>query len=188
MARQPLARGAGFKTPALKHYVVAASLVLAALTASLPWMRQQAAAASAIAAQEPVAIMSAIYRQTIKEDSSGWLEPQERRKYLSKSLLALWAKSDAKKAPEGELGAIDFDLTADTNGLTLKSFVPKLQKQTADAATVAVELDYQKPYVRQGRAIVTYEFVREDGLWKIDNIHTTKWSVRDLLVQWLKDS
>ena len=61
-------------------------------------------------------------------------------------------------------------------------------KQTADVATVAVELGYQKPYVRpEGVAIVTYDFVREKGRWVIDDIRTPRWSVRDLLSRWLKD-
>ncbi len=131
--------------------------------------------------------MSVIYRQAIKEASSGWLEPQERRKYLSKSLLTLWAKADAKKPPEGDVGPIDFDITADANGLALESFVPSLQNQTGTTASVAVELLYQKPYVRSGGPfIVTYDFIREDGRWKIDNIQTKAWSVRNLLTRWLK--
>ncbi|WP_020175700.1 hypothetical protein [Methyloferula stellata] len=150
---------------------------------------RQSAAATIIATEEPVAVISAIYRQAIKEAASSWLEPKERRKYLSKSLLALWAKADAKKPPDGDAGPIDFDLTADTNGLTLESFTARLQIQTADTATVAVELVYQKPYVRSdGPFVVTYDFLRETGGWKIDNIHTKRWSVRDLLTRWLKDA
>ncbi len=132
--------------------------------------------------------MSAIYREAIKTDSSSWLDPAERPKYLSKSLLALWAKADAKKPPDGDVGPIDFDLTADTNGLQLERFALRLESQSADKAIVAVTLGYHKPYVRPGGpAIVIYDFIREDGLWRIDNIHTPKWSVRDLLRQWLKD-
>jgi len=144
------------------------------LTAPLQEARQSAAATT-IAAQEPVAIISAIYRQAIKEAGSSWLEPEERRKYLSKSLLALWAKADAKKPPDGDAGPIDFDLTADTNGLTLESFAARLQNQTADTQTVAVELIYQKPYVRSdGPSVVTYDFLHETGGWKIDNIRTKR--------------
>lgn len=144
------------------------------MTAPLQEARQSAAATT-IAAQEPVAIISAIYRQAIKEAGSSWLEPEERRKYLSKSLLALWAKADAKKPPDGDAGPIDFDLTADTNGLTLESFAARLQNQTADTQTVAVELIYQKPYVRSdGPSVVTYDFLHETGGWKIDNIRTKR--------------
>jgi hypothetical protein len=35
---------------------------------------------------------------------------------------------------------------------------------------------------------VTYDFVREEGRWRIDNIRTSKWSVRDMLTHWLGDS
>jgi hypothetical protein len=34
---------------------------------------------------------------------------------------------------------------------------------------------------------VKYDFVRENGPWRIDNIRTDKRSVRDLLTRWLKD-
>jgi hypothetical protein len=30
--------------------------------------------------------------------------------------------------------------------------------------------------------------VREDGRWRIDEIRTKRWSVRDLLRHWLEDS
>lgn len=164
-------------------------MVLAALLTPPLQGARQSVAAPAVAAQEPLAIISAIYRKTIKEAASSWLEPKERRKYLSRSLLALWAKADAKKPPDGNAGPIDFDLTADTNGLTLERFEPRLQNQTGDAGSVAVELFYQKPYVRpDGPFIVTYDFVHEDGRWTIDNIHTKRWSVRDLLTRWLKNT
>jgi hypothetical protein len=134
-------------------------------------------------------MLSAIYRRSIKEASSGWLEPKERPKYLSKSLIALWAQADAKKPPDGDAVPIDFDLTADTNGLTLESFATKLHSQSKDAASVDVTLFYQKPYARPGApAIVTYDFIREDGRWRIDNIRTKKWSARELLTNWLKES
>jgi hypothetical protein len=164
---------------------------MAAMLAGPFSMARPPAAATAItaAASEPPGIMSAIYRQAIKDGASGWLDPDERPKYLSKSLVALWAKADDKKPPDGDVGPIDFDLTADTNGLTLKSFAVKLRSESASAATVDVTLFYQKPYYRPGGpAIVTYDFIREDGRWRIDNILTKKWSVRDLLTRWLKDA
>jgi len=148
-----------------------------------------AKAAASSSPRDPAIIMSAIYSRAIKTDDSTWLEPAERPKYLSKSLLALWAKADAKTTPDGKPAGppdFDFDLTTNTNGLKLERFMVRLESQTTDKAIVAVTLGYHKPFTLKGPSVVIYDFVREDGLWRIDNIHTTKWSVRDLLNLWLK--
>lgn len=135
----------------------------------------------------PSGILTGIYREAVKGSTSDWLEPKRRSNYLSKSLLALWVKSDAKKTPEGEVGAIDFDITTDTNALELKDFNIDEQSEIKTAAVVAVRLHYREPYYRPGPpAIVTYDFIREDGRWRIDNIRTKDWSVRDMLTLWSK--
>ena len=137
----------------------------------------------------PAGILTGVYREAVKGSTSDWLEPKRRGAYLSKSLLALWAKSDARKPPEGEVGAIDFDITTDTNGLELEKFDVNVQSESRATAIVAVKLHYRKPYYRPGPpAIVTYDFVREDGRWRIDNIRAKDWSVRDMLTNWLKAS
>ena len=51
---------------------------------------------------------------------------------------------------------------------------------------MAVSLAYRKPYVRPDRAVVIYDFILEHGRWRIDEIRTARWSVRDLLSDWLK--
>jgi hypothetical protein len=137
----------------------------------------------------PAGMLKGIYREAVKGTTSAWLEPQRRGKYLSKSLLALWAKTDAKMTPEGYAGPIDFDLTTDTNGLELQGFEIKAVRESPDTAVVAVKLGYRKPYYRPGPpAVVTYGFIREEGRWRIDNFHTPKWSVREILTQSLEDS
>jgi hypothetical protein len=137
----------------------------------------------------PSEMLKGIYRDAVKGKTSDWLEPQRRGKYLSKSLSALWTKSDARKPPKGEVGPIDFDLTTDTNALELEGVEIKVEREPANAAVLAVKLNYRKPYYRPGPpAVVTYDFIREDGRWRIDNFHTKRWSVRDLLTQWLKES
>jgi hypothetical protein len=136
----------------------------------------------------PADILNRIYREAVKGTTSEWLEPSRRGQYLSKSLLALWAKADARKPPDGDVGAIDFDLTTDTNALELKSFRIKSENESPTAATLSVSLAYRTPYVRPDPAVVTYDLVREDGHWRIDEIRSKRWSVRDLLQHWLKDS
>ncbi|MGY8684928.1 hypothetical protein Q2941_45375 [Bradyrhizobium sp. UFLA05-153] len=135
----------------------------------------------------PTDMLTGIYREAVKGEYPDWLKPQQRTKFLSKSLLALWARCDARKAPDDDTGPIDFDPTTDTNGLELESFTITRQNATANAAVLAVKLNYRKPYYRPGPpAVVTYDFVQEDGHWRIDNFHTTKWSIREMLTQWLK--
>jgi hypothetical protein len=153
------------------------------------WLVSDAAVArEAISAAPPAEILDGIYRDAVKGATSDWLEPARRSQYLSKSLLALWARSDAKKLPDGDVGAIDFDLTTDTNALELDSFRIKPETESPTAATLSVSLAYRKPYVRPDPAIVTYDFVREYGHWRIDEIRTRRWSLRDLLHHWLEDS
>jgi hypothetical protein len=160
-----------------------AAILLAGLS-----LTDAAVARDAPSAATPREILTGIYREAVKGATSDWLEPARRSRYLSKSLQALWAKSDAKKPPEGEVGAIDFDLTTDTNALELQDFRIEPVKQSPTAATLAVHLIYKKPYVRHDPAIVTYDFVREDGPWRIDEIRTKAWSVRDMLRRWLSGS
>ena len=152
------------------------------------WLLGDAAAAREASAATPAELLSHIYREAVKGTTSDWLEPARRGQYLSKSLLALWAKSDAKKPPDGDVGAIDFDLTTDTNGLELAAFRIKPQMESPAAATLSVSLAYRKPYYRPDPGIVTYDFVREDGRWRVDEIRTRRWSVRELLRHWLDGS
>jgi hypothetical protein len=152
------------------------------------WLPNDAAVAREASAATPAEMLNQIYREAVKGTTADWLEPSRRGRYLSKSLLALWTKSDAKKPGDGNVGAIDFDLTTDTNALELESFRIMSERESPRAATLSVSLAYRKPYVRPDPAIVTYDFVREDGRWRIDEIRTKRWSVRDLLQRWLEDT
>lgn len=138
-----------------------------------------ASAAEAGSANDPIAAMTAIYRREIKGDSALQTDKAERDRELSKAFAALWAKVDAQ-TPKGE-EAIDFDVVADTNGLTLTGFSLKLEKRTATTATVAATLSYQEPNPRLQPSIVRYDLVLEGGAWKIDEIRGLNWSVRAML-------
>lgn len=161
-------------------FALGAALVLASAPSS--WGEPKASPPRVTTADDPAAVVSDLYRYTIERDSSAWLaEAANRRVCLSKSLQALWAASDANAPPDGEVGTIDFDLMADTNGLQLVGFKVKGQQRKGERATVDVVLKYQEPYVHDGVHLVTYDLVREDGRWVVDNIRTKKWTVRDLL-------
>jgi hypothetical protein len=152
-------------------------------------MSLQYSVSLAAAARDPLAILTQIYRDAVKGRGPSWIDDGERPKYLSKSLIALWAKSD-KKTPPGDEGPIDFDLVCDTNGLSLAGFSLKVEKQDERTATIAATLAYSAGDANPGTTIVTYDLVREDGQWKIDEMRgsgATVWSLRDMLTRSLKD-
>ena len=135
---------------------------------------------AAASGAEPLAVIKKIYQRAVKGDGPSWIENKERAQDLSKSLAALWAKADAKTAP-GDEGPIDFDLVADTNGLTLAGFSLKSEKQDDKSATIAAALTYKESNPRPGQTIVRYDLVRQDDQWKIDEIRSSNWSLRDML-------
>jgi hypothetical protein len=139
----------------------------------------------AAGARDPLAIIQAIYRLAVKGNGPSWIEKADRPKYLSKSLVALWAKTDSRLVA-GDEGPVDFDLVADTNGLTLTGFSAKGEKLTADAATIAVALAYKEKNPRPEPSVVRYDLVREGDQWKIDEIRSSNWSLRDMLNGFLK--
>ena len=143
--------------------------------------------AASAADASPKDILTGIYKEAVKDTSPDWLDTKRRDKYLSKSLLELWARADAKKPPKGDVGPIDFDLTTDTNALELQGYGIKTESKSDNAAVLAVKLTYRDPYVHLGPPrVVTYDFIRKGRSWRIDDIRTKRWSVRDLLTLWLK--
>ena len=141
-------------------------------------------ATAAAKAPDPVAFITAIYRAAVKGEGPSWIEKSERPRYLSKSLVALWAKADRKSAGDGAV--IDFDLVTSTNGLTLTGFSLAAEKRDEKAATIAVTLVYKEGNPEPKPTMVRYDLVREDGQWKIDEIRGGGWSARDMLTLSLK--
>ena len=139
----------------------------------------------AAGARDPLTVIQAIYRLAVKGKGPSWIEKEDRPKDLSNSLVALWAKTDSKRVA-GDEGPVDFDLVADTNGLTLTGFSAKTEKQTPDAATITVTLAYKEKNPRPESSLVRYDLVREGGQWKIDEIRGSNWSARDMLNGFLK--
>ena len=85
----------------------------------------------------------------------------------------------------GDESPIDFDLVADTNGLTLTGFSLKSEKLADKSATIAVTLVYKEGNPGAQPPVVRYDLVREDGRWKIDEIRSRAWSARATLAQFL---
>lgn len=151
--------------------------------------------APATAADDPAAILNAIYARVIKGKGDGGgtfvvNSKAAKSKYLSRSLIELWAKADARTA-KGDGGPIGFDPVTNSQDPNVKSFQVAVEKSEADKAvlTVTIKAHGEQRKVRSDE-VVRYEFVREAGLWKIDDIKGTvdgeAWSIRQLLVNYLK--
>jgi hypothetical protein len=152
-------------------------------------------AAAAPDPDDPTAIVNAIYVRVAKGKGDGGGSfvidgKAARAKYLSKPLIALWTKSDAL-TPKGEVGAIDFDPVTNSQDPDVKSFKVIAEKSEPAKATVAVTLaSHRDPRKYPADDVVRYDFVREIGGWKIDDIRSTvdgkPWSVQELLKNEIK--
>ena len=168
------------------------SLVLTGLLAGAIAPRSRAAQPSQ---NDPVAIVTAIYTRAAKGkgDSGGAFVIENKAakaKYLSKSLVGLWARADAN-TPKGDVGPIDFDPVTNSQEPDVKSFKVVAEKLEADKALIAVTITGRTARAKPSDDIVRYKFVRDDGKWKIDDISGTldgeAWSIRDILSDSLKD-
>jgi hypothetical protein len=146
------------------------------------------------AANDPLAIVTAIYTRAAKgkgSDGGGFVYENKaaKAKYLSKSLIALWAKADAH-TPKGDVGPVDFDPVSNSQDPDIKSFKVNAEKLEADKATIAVAITGDQTTRKAGDEVVRYDFVREANGWKIDDIKGKAdgepWSIRDMLNDSLK--
>src|SRR6478752_4272259 len=125
--------------------------------------------------EDPAGIITAIYTRAAKGkgDTGGafvFENKAAKAKYLSKSLIALWAKADARTR-KGDVGPIDFDPVTNSQDPDVKSFKVTAEKQEGDKATIAVTIEgHQGPRPKPSDQTVRYHLVREDGQWKIDDI------------------
>jgi len=150
--------------------------------------------AALAAPDDPVGIVTVIYTRAAKGKGGGTFVIENKAakaKYLSKSLVALWAKADARTR-KGDGGPIGFDPVTNSQDPDVKSFKVAAEKQEADKATVAVTIESHQRDARANPAdkTIRYDFVHEAGQWKIDDIKGvvdgSPWSVRALLVDSLK--
>jgi hypothetical protein len=147
-------------------------------------------------ANDPVAIVTAIYTRAAKGKGDGGggfvIESKAAKaKYLSKSLIALWAQADAH-TPKGDVGPIDFDPVTNSQEPDVKSFKVVTEKLEADKAVIAVTIVGRgAPRAHPVDDTIRYNFVREAGRWKIDDISGASdgeaWSIRQMLTDSLKE-
>ena len=144
-------------------------------TAGLFAAASRRALAAPPAASDPVAIVTAIYTRAAKGKGDGGgafvIENKAAKaKYLSKSLVALWAKADAH-TPKGDVGPVDFDPVTNSQEPDVKSFKVVATSLEAEKAVIAVTITGRNaPPRKPADQTVRYDFVRDAGDWKIDDI------------------
>jgi Protein of unknown function (DUF3828) len=152
--------------------------------------------AFAASPDDPVAIVNAIYARAAKGKGDGGgafiiVTKAAKAKYLSKALVALWAKADAH-TPKGDVGPVDFDPVTNSQEPDVKSFTVTPEKLEADKAVIAVTIAGRgAPRANPADNTIRYDFVRDDGRWKIDDISGSSdgeaWSIRGMLAESLKN-
>lgn len=149
--------------------------------------------ARAAGADTPADAVSALYRRVMTQsDGTSWSDEEARPATLSKSLVALWAKADAK-TESGDAGPVEFDPATNSQDMELKAFRVAVEREDLARATVAVSLTAKgKPARRPASdSVVRHSLIREDGAWKIDDIAGTAegraWTLRGILAEALKD-
>jgi hypothetical protein len=145
---------------------------------------------------DPVAIINAIYIKVAKGKGDGGggfvIESKAAKaKYLSKSLIKLWAQADAH-TQKGDVGPVDFDPVTNSQDPDVKSFTVATEKLDADKAVIAVTIaGHRVPSPKAADQVIRYNFVRDDGQWKIDDISGASdgeaWSIREILQESLKE-
>src|SRR5260370_28720556 len=127
---------------------------------------------------DPTAILTAIYTRAAKGKGDGGgafvIENKAAKaKYLSKSLVELWAKADAH-TPKGDVGLVDFDPVTNSQEPDVKSFKVVATSLEAEKAVIAVTIAGRNtPPRKPADRTVRYDFVRDAGDWKIDDIKGT---------------
>src|SRR5215469_6215954 len=146
-------------------------------------------------ADDPVAIVNAIYIRAAKgkgDGGGGFVTENKaaKAKYLSKSLIALWAKADAH-TPKGDVGPVDFDPVTNSQEPDVKSFKVETEKLDASSALISVTITGRNtPPRKPADRVIHYAFVREANGWRIDDIKGSSdgepWSIRAMLNDSLK--
>ena len=140
--------------------------------------------AAPLATEEPRDIVATIYRLAALDlkkakPASPFFDREVREKYFSKAFDLLVTTSETKAAHDGD-ATLDFDpisasQDAELQKVTLKTDVLELGKAQVSAS-----------FTNHGQpTVVTYDFLRQDDAWTIDDIKGTTekeaWSVRKIL-------
>jgi Protein of unknown function (DUF3828) len=158
--------------------------VLAALTTPAP----------AQAPREPDAIVKSLYQREKKNPMRpGFGVTKADHNLLTASLRTLWNKAEKKTNPTGkELGAIDFDIVSMSQDPNIASYTVVTEKRDEQRATIVATYVIGSNHTHTGqKVVVNWDFLREGGAWKIDNVRsaidTKPWTLRENLEMHLKN-
>ena len=130
--------------------------------------------ARAAPADDPVAVIAAIYR--IYQESTNDPDLSD---VFSRRLQAL-VDEDEKNTPAGEAGKIDWDVFVDGNDWALSNLRIDLASKSAGGARVRARFDNHK----EPRELA-FDMVREGGRWKIDDVASLRaggrWTMSKIL-------
>ena len=116
-------------------------------------------AASAAPADDPLSYITAIYKVYQDDRNNSGVDI-----VYSRRMQAL-RDADARKTPKGDAGTIDWDLFIDGNDWVLSNLRIALEEKSATRAKVRARFDNHKQ-----PSDITFDLVREDGKWVIDDI------------------
>ena len=143
-------------------------------------------------AARPARFVASIYADG-REDAvwTQWLDRARRGEWFSRALTALWSRCDARaRKDNNKLGALDFDVATNSQGLEVKRFTVKTLSGDASHASVVTKLapdNWARKSDHENE--IRYELVWESGRWAIDDIHSViepkPWSLRTILTQYL---
>ena len=110
----------------------------------------------------PQALLEAFYAPYFSGEFT-----EDESPFFSDELEALYA-ADAEATPEGEIGALDFDPFVDGQDFELTDFEIGAPGIAGDYASADVT------FSNMGRpTTLSYELVKEDGSWQIDDVVST---------------
>jgi hypothetical protein len=141
---------------------------------------------------DPARFVASIYangRESTVWDQ--WLNAARRGECFSRALTALWAQCDARaRATTDELGAVDFDVATNSQGMEVERFTVKTVSRDASHASVVAKLTFDNWVRKSDRENeVRYDLVWKRGRWAIDDVHSViepnTWSLLALLTQYL---
>jgi hypothetical protein len=99
-------------------------------------------ATSQAAQLDPTRFVASIYANGAESEVWGqWLDTAQRGIWFSSALTALWAQCDARARKTGDgLGAVDFDVATNSQGMEVKRFTARTLSRDALHANVAATL------------------------------------------------
>jgi hypothetical protein len=137
------------------------------------------------AADTPKDIVEGLYRTSIKKRGdwdSVLLKPAVRKRIFSKGLLRAWNAADARNRA-GEVGWLDFDIPSNSQDPSVHDLRVTVASEASTKTTVRAVFRVAPDPKASGNQVL-FDFIVEDGGWKLDDIRGNpggdQWSIRKL--------